>query len=351
MATMKTPYLLTRLAVVLLCLSSVALRGQSTDSSKAVADGEGLSIDLASVEQAAQEQFENLKLEELQFEAQMKKKRHEVLQRTLETMVTNQLVEDEATSRGIPRQQLVNEIRASAATVSDEEIEQFWTENQKRLKGTKEDLIPQIKRYLTQQKQGGVWDEFVDQLKAKRNVQFHLEPVRFEVNSEGFPVKGGENAPVTIVEFSDFECPYCSKVNATLEQVSENYGDKVRIVFRQYPLTSIHPNAQKAAEASLCAGEQGHFWPVHDWLFQNQKSLAVTEIQKAVSGMGVEMDTFNECLKSGKYSAGIQMDVAAGMKVGVSGTPAIFVNGRPLSGAVAYETIAAIIDEELAGKD
>lgn len=351
MANMKTPYLLTRVAVALLCLGSVAVRGQSSDSTKAVAVGEGLSIDLASVEQAAQEQFEGLKLEELQFEAQMKKKRHEILQRTMETLVTNQLVEEEAQSRGIPRQQLINEIRAAAPTVSDEEIEQFWTENQKRLKGTKEALVPQIKRYLTQQKQGGVWDDFVEQLKTKRKVQFHLEPVRFEVDSQGYPVKGGENASVTIVEFSDFECPYCSKVNATLDQVSEKYGDKVRIVFRQFPLTSIHPNAQKAAEASLCAGEQGHFWPVHDWLFANQKSLSVPEIQKAVAEMGVDMDTFKECMTSGKYASGIEMDVAAGMKVGVSGTPAIFVNGRPLSGAVGYDTIAEIIDEELAGNE
>ena len=163
------------------------------------------------------------------------------------------------------------------------------------------------------------------------------------------PSKGPANAPITIVEFSDFQCPFCSRVNPTLAQVREKYGDKVRIVFRQFPL-SFHQQAQKAAEASLCAGDQGKFWELHDAMFADQQALGVDQLKTKAAGLGVNAEQFNQCLDSGKHAATVQADLKDGSAAGVSGTPAMFINGRFLSGAQPLNEITKVIDDELARK-
>jgi protein-disulfide isomerase len=168
------------------------------------------------------------------------------------------------------------------------------------------------------------------------------------VTADG-PAIGPANAPVTIVEFTDFECPFCSRVVPTLEQVREKYGDKVRLVFRQFPL-DMHPNARKAAEASLCAQEQGKFREMHDAMFQNQKQLAVNLLQSKAAELGMNAEEFKACLESGKFASRVEADVRAGVAVGVSGTPALFINGRLVSGAVPLEQIIQVIDDELRRK-
>jgi protein-disulfide isomerase len=167
-----------------------------------------------------------------------------------------------------------------------------------------------------------------------------------EVAAEGEPAKGPADAPVTIVEFSDFECPYCSRVVPTLDRVKEEYGDRVRLVFKQYPLPN-HANAQKAAEASLCAHDQGEFWAMHDAMFADQRNLGPDGLAAMAEEIGLEMEAFRQCLSSGKYEAAVKEDLDDGLAVGVSGTPAMFVNGRMISGAVPYEEIAQVVDEEL----
>ena len=181
--------------------------------------------------------------------------------------------------------------------------------------------------------------EFIAEMKVKYGFESYLEPLRFPVEVAGFPARGPEDAPVVIVAFSDFECPYCSRVIPTLEHVVETYGDQVRLVFRQFPLNNIHPNAQKAAEASLCANDQGKFWEMHDLMFKEQKSLEL------------DVEAFNECIDSSKYAETVMSDLKAGGQVGVTGTPALFINGRFLSGAQPFEQLAAVIDAELAGQE
>ena len=168
------------------------------------------------------------------------------------------------------------------------------------------------------------------------------------VEDAGFPSRGPENAPVTIVEFSDFECPYCSRVVPTLEQIIETYGDRVRLVFRQFPLNNIHPNAQKAAEASLCANDQGKFWEMHDLMFKEQKSLELEQLKEKAARLELDVEAFNGCLDSSKYADVVMSDQESASQIGVSGTPALFINGRFLSGAQPYEQLSAVIDEELA---
>ena len=152
---------------------------------------------------------------------------------------------------------------------------------------------------------------------------------------------------MTIAEFSDFECPYCGALFPVLQQIEANYKGRIRVVFREFPLTTIHPHAQKAAEASLCANDQQKFWELHDMMFKDNKNLDVDALKAKAASLKLDTKAFNECLDSSQHADWIKRDVAEGLRVGVTGTPAMFINGRFLSGVHPYEEIAKIIDEEL----
>jgi protein-disulfide isomerase len=168
------------------------------------------------------------------------------------------------------------------------------------------------------------------------------------VSPDDDPARGPENAAVTIIEFSDFQCPYSgSYFNQTLPLILSNYGDKVRYVYRFFPLSSIHPEAEKAAEAAECAYEQGEFWEYHDILYQNQNALGITDLKAYAVELGLDESAFDLCLDSGKYADEVAKDVKDGQSYGVSGTPTFFVNGRKVVGALPYTTWQSVIDEEL----
>jgi protein-disulfide isomerase len=163
------------------------------------------------------------------------------------------------------------------------------------------------------------------------------------------PVLGPEGAPVTIVEFSDFQCPACRSFNPILDQILDAYGDSVRVAFRQYPLRAIHPQAQPAAEASLCARDQGKFWELHDAMFANQKGLAPAQLKELARELELDGEVFDQCLDGGTYRAIVDQDLARGESAGVSGTPSVFINGREVApGQVpSFEQMKALIDDEL----
>jgi protein-disulfide isomerase len=163
------------------------------------------------------------------------------------------------------------------------------------------------------------------------------------------PMRGSAKAPVTIVLFSDFQCPFCSRVGPTLEEAQRTYGDKVRIVWKHQPL-SFHPNALPAAEAAEAAREQGKFWPMHDRLFAAQRELSPVVYEKAAREIGLDLRKFQEATKSGKYRARIQEDQALAAQVGANGTPTMFVNGEKVVGAVPFEQLKAVIDRQLAAR-
>jgi protein-disulfide isomerase len=161
------------------------------------------------------------------------------------------------------------------------------------------------------------------------------------------PSRGPASAPVTIVLFTDFQCPYCARVRTTLDQVQQRYGEKVRLVVRQFPLSQIHPQAQKAAEAALCANDQGKFWPLYDAMFTNQKALAVDALKAKAAELSLDPAAFAACLDGGTHAAAVQADFREGMTAGVTGAPAMFVNGRFISGSVPLDQITAVVDDEL----
>lgn len=167
--------------------------------------------------------------------------------------------------------------------------------------------------------------------------------------ASGRNTKGNPNAKVTIVEFSDFECPYCGRFfKETLPSIEKDYikTNKVKYVFYNYPLP-FHQNAQKASEAAECAGDQGKFWEMHDALYADQTKLAVADLKKTAAGLGLDMTKFNSCLDGSTKKDIVAADLALGQSVGVNGTPAFFVNGKLLSGALPYDSFKQVIDAEL----
>jgi len=161
---------------------------------------------------------------------------------------------------------------------------------------------------------------------------------------------GNPNAPVTIVEFSDFQCPYCAAFSGTLQQVLANYPDKVILVYKHFPLDQIHQNARPAAEASQCAAEQGKFWDFEKGLFENQARLGSALYDELATNLGLNKAQFDNCVSQRKYKSKVEADNQQGSSLGVRGTPTSFINGTMVSGAVSYDNLKSIIDSILQGK-
>ncbi|MFT3707230.1 MAG: thioredoxin domain-containing protein [Archangium sp.] len=211
-----------------------------------------------------------------------------------------------------------------------------------------DDVKPQLRQALTREARSKKAREVFSKLKKDAGYQLVLEAPpkqRKTVDTSG-PTRGGKGAKVVIVEFADFQCPYCARAHETVLTVLKAYGDKVRIVFRHYPLQN-HPKAPKAAEATACADEQGKFWELHDSLFESQE-LDEDALAMQAKRVGVDEKKFSECLNSGRMGALVKKDLAAGQAAGVSGTPAFFINGLQLSGAQPEEAFRKLIDSELA---
>lgn len=179
-------------------------------------------------------------------------------------------------------------------------------------------------------------------------VQGAAAPVQnFDITKKDH-VRGDFKAPITLVEYSDFECPFCERHYPTLKKILSDYKDKVRLVYKHFPLASLHANAQKAAEASECADEQGKFWEYHDKLFEQQSSgYSLANFKQWAEDLNLQTSKFNDCLDSGKYADKVRSDEADGQNRGVQGTPATFVNGQLVSGAVPYEEFKSVIDQIL----
>lgn len=191
-------------------------------------------------------------------------------------------------------------------------------------------------------------EEYVKSLRAKRKVTILLEPPREEVAVGDTPVMGPSDAQVTIIEFADFQCPYCRAAEPTLNQLREQYKDKIRYSYRDFPLP-MHPYAEKAAEASRCAGEQGQFWPYHDRLFTGDaESLSDARLRSTAADLKLDSGKFDKCLDSGKEQAAVAKDFDQGKSLGITGTPSFFINGYYISGAVSYDQLRELVDQQLA---
>ena len=173
-------------------------------------------------------------------------------------------------------------------------------------------------------------------------------PDAVAVDAGNSPSQGPADAKVTVIEFGDFECPYCGAEEPVVTQMLSDYAGRIRFVFKEFPLSSIHPYAELAAEAALAANAQGQFWPYHNALYANQTELAEGNLETYAMMLGLDVTQFDLALDSHAYASAVAADEAYGMSVGVTGTPTFFINGIPVVGAVPYSDLQTIINRELA---
>mgnify|MGYP001236359718 CR=1 FL=1 len=278
--------------------------------------------------------------------------RYEALKDGLDEMIAEELVKQEAKDRGVTVDALEKtEVEDKVKAPSDEEVQKVYDENKAQLQGkTLEEVRPQIVQYIDGQRKQERLAAFIEELKKKHKTTIALKAPVIDVATAGRPERGGgAKAPITIIEFSDYQCPFCKRGEEGVNKVMQVYGDKVRLVYRNYPLP-MHSMARPAAEAAACANAQGKFWEYHAKLFENQSTLSPDKFKEIAKEVGLDTAKFDECIAKKPYADKIDQDTADGNKVGVNGTPAFFINGHMLSGAQPFEKFKEIIDAELAAK-
>lgn len=337
--------ILATVTVLLLCACSAtgAQPPKSPAPTDVVATVGSTAITLAEVDDRALQQptsnFGGMKLSQALYEAR---------RTAIDEIVANVLMEQEAKARGVDRATLVEkEIGDKVAPVGDTDIAAWYQANQGRIQGAPLDQVrAPIRAYLIQERMADARERYLDVLKGKTPVRVTLDAPRLVVSAAKGASKGKASAPIEMIEFSDFQCPYCQRAHATVDQVLAAYGDRIKFVYRHYPLPN-HPNAAPAAEASECANEQGQFWPYHDRLFANTSKLSGADLKRYAGELGLDVAKFNACVDSRKYKAQVEADLKDGDTAGVNGTPAFFINGRMLSGAQPFDAFKKIIDQEL----
>lgn len=296
----------------------------------------------------AKDQFQQgqdeLDREVRQLQVNYEQARHDMLQQQLDKLLDRRALEMAAKARHLsPDAVLAN---AKVPLVTDAEVRAFYDANRARTTLTFEQLAPRIRAYLASEHNETAMRRFYDGLRAKYGIHSELAPFREDVAATG-PVRGNPHAPVTIVEFGDFQCPYCKQAEPTLRAILTKYRNDVRLVFRELPLTQLHPNAMTAAEAGVCADRQGKFWPMHDRMYADQNALDIDGLKATAKRLGLNADRFAACMSDTATARQIETDMQAAGALGIGGTPYFFVNGRPLNGSVPPEKFDTVISEEL----
>ena len=311
----------------------------STTDIVAVINGEGVS--LATLDQAVAPQI-----------ARLDEEAYEIRKQQLEDLINERLFSAEAKRRGLTVPALLQaEVTAKAGQATDADVQNFVATNRRRLPPDPTPVLPQVRAYLNTERTKARREAFASELRSRAHVQVMLKMpavYRAPIDLTGAPAKGPDRAPVTIVEFSDFHCPYCRGVQSTLQQVLEKYPNDVRLVYKHYPIDSLHPQARRVSEASWCAQQQQRFWEFHDAVYASPPDASDAAIASFATKAGLDIKTFDACLASGKAEPVVQAHISEGEHYGVNGTPGFFVNGRLLSGAVPLNSFSEIIDEELA---
>ena len=286
----------------------------------------------------------------------MEQRTYDLKKAALDQLVNQKLVEAKAKAAGKPVDEFLRaELAPKVGEPTDEETRALYERAKAagQVKEPYDQVKGQIVQFLRRQKSDAVLAQYLEQIRAESKVEVLLPPylpAKVEVAATG-PSKGPDAAPVTIIEFSDYQCPYCVKAEATVKDLLEleKYKGKLRLVYRDYPLPN-HDLAPKAAEAAHCAGDQGKYWEMHDRLFAGAPKLEITDLKAYARDLKLDEGRFVKCLDSGEKSKVVADHFKAGNDAGVRGTPAFFVNGRLISGAQKLEAFTALIDAELAPK-
>jgi protein-disulfide isomerase len=335
-----------RTIVCVVTLGVLASCGPSTQGEQTASDGPA----------AAKVGAEVIYLEEVAKAQRLRieRERYSLLKQKLEVLIEERLLAQEAKSRGMSVEQLLDEeVYSKAPGVTEDEITRFISTRQTQPSQADQiELRVKSREFIRSQKVMRQHQDYVRMLRGKASVTVYLEePVTARADlgpPKGF-ARGPNDAPVTIVEFSDFQCPFCKAVLPTINELMTRYPGKVRWEFRDFPV-QLHPGAAKAHEAARCAGEQGKFWEYHDALFARSPNHSLPELQSFARDLNVESAAFAECLEGSKYHAAVAGDIDEGKRLGVEGTPTFFINGRMREGEQSLAAFQELIESELRAK-
>ena len=265
-------------------------------------------------------------------------------QKALDELIARRLLEDEASRQHLSVDELLKrEVDNKVKDLTEEQLHTVY--DVIAPKESFEAMRAKIQDSVRAQKAQKARIAYIDSLREKANVVVLLAPPRADFAVGDAPRLGPASAPVQLVEFADFECPYCIKVHPELQKLTEEFGDRLSLVYKNLPLP-MHAHAQKAAEAARCAGAQDKFWPYHDRLFSS-KQIDVSQLKQLAIELGLDVPKFNTCLDSGQEAAAVQKDAAEAQKIGLSATPSFFLNGHFFTGALQYEDLRRMVLREL----
>ncbi len=314
--------------------------GPPQASTDVVADVGGTRITLAEVDKRAAGRLARLRDEE-----------YEARRQALEELIADKLVEREAAARGVSSEALLKkEVDGGVKKPTPAEIEAIYAMNKDRVQGRSlAEVTPQIESSVKAQRTAERRAAFHQELRKKAAVSVTLQQPRTAIAVPAdAPSLGPADAKVTVVEFLDYQCPFCHRVQAVVDEILERYAGKVRFVHRDFPLYTIHPQAAGASKAAHCAGEQGKFWEFHRHLLMVPGDMSEKDLKERAAGLKLDPSKFGSCFSSTRYEKGIQETYDYGTEMGITGTPTFFVNGRRLSGVRPIEDFREIIDAELA---
>jgi len=271
----------------------------------------------------------------------------------LRFMIFNQLVQEAATAEGITTEAyLEREVGGKIPEPNDAQIQQVINQYRSQLPPDEAQAKQQVVGFLKQQMAQQFETDLRTRLFDAAGVEILLDPPRVNPVVEAFnPMRGPADAPVVLIEYTDYQCPYCVRAQPTLDAVRERYGDSVVHVFKNLPLP-MHQQATLAAEAALCAGDQGKFWELHDWLFANKSNISHDTLIAQAEVIPLDVQVFTKCISSRTHKDQVDADAAEAAMFGIRGTPGFVINGRILTGAQPLDQFITVIDDELrrAGK-
>jgi protein-disulfide isomerase len=274
---------------------------------------------------------------------------YDLIKGDVDLKINDMLLNEEAQKRSLTTRALLDsDVAARVPAVTDADAQKFYDDNKERINGDFARSKPQIVAYLREQSERKAMTDFAEHLRAAAQVQTFLtppDPPVYKIETDDQPSKGSEKALVTLVVFTDFQCPACAQTQAALDRITAEYGDRVRLVLRDYPLTQ-HADAEKAAEAAEAAREQGKYWEYAALLFQNQSALSADKLKEYATRTGLDRAKFDAALDSGRFADKIQRDINDGHKVGVNSTPTAFANGLRVRDTL-YDGLKAAIEAAL----
>jgi protein-disulfide isomerase len=278
----------------------------------------------------------------------LRNQEYQIKSRMLDDLIRQRVVEVEAKKQGLTVEQLyAKEIDARIPTPSEAEVYAYYLGIKSQMNKPFQEVKTQLRTNLKNLEKKQMRDDYTDYLRGKAEVTVSMQAPRMEVAFDRHRLRGDSTAPVTIVEFADYQCPYCKQTEASMKGLLAKYPGQVNPAFRDFPLSSIHPYAQKASEAARCAGKQGKFWEFHDALFADQAKLDEQGLKAAAQTLGLDDNAFASCLASGEFATQVAHDQEDGRKAGIGSTPSFFVNGVFISGAQPVAEFEKLIDNEL----